>query len=334
MRVKLSVQNLERLFGEVLKKDKKWKMASDISGFSSKTVNDWRRGKYTIPSLIFKKLIVISGLKKDSLSPIIFSDFWHTKDAGRRGALKTKRLYGNFGTTEGRRLGGFRSIATHKKKNTKFKKLKKIKIPKESKRLAEFTGLLIGDGHMSNYQVSFYTSLKTDYEYALFVKSIIKKLFNITPVLKKRERDNTAMVVSSSKQMVNFLYNKGVPIGNKIKNKLKIPNWIFKKISYQKAFIKGLFDTDGCIFLDRHKTIKKTYKYLGWMITSYANNLISDIITVLKNLNFSPTYKISQKSVYLRKQKEVIRYFREIGTSNLKHKNRYSFFINELKKGN
>lgn len=331
MRVRLSEKNLNKLFYKVFQKHKNWKNIPPLDEFSLKTINDWRKGKYTLPLSVFQKLVRISSSRNENFSPVFFPDFWHVEDAGRKGALETKRLYGNFGTPEGRRLGGLKSIITHQKRLTNFKTLKKIKKPKESEELAEFLGLLMGDGHVSDHQVSFYTNLKTDYEYALFVKSIIKKLFNISSSLKKRKKDNTVIIVSSSKKMVDFLRAKGMPIGNKIKNNLKAPKWIFKKLSYQKLFIRGLFDTDGCIFLDKHRVGRKTYKHLSWNLTSYAKGLINDIIAILERLGFSPTHRDSQKSVYLRKQDEIRRYFKEIRTNNVKHKNRFCIFTGKNK---
>ncbi len=146
--------------------------------------------------------------------------------------------------------------------------------------------------------------------------------------MKKKENENTLNIVASSKNIVQFLKNKGMPIGNKIQNNLSAPDWIFKKVSYQRAFIRGLFDTDGCIYIDTHRTNKKIYRYFGWTITSYADKLIVDVIKILKNLGFAPTHRFSQKSIYLRKQKEIKKYFLEIGTNNPKHYRRYKKLFN------
>lgn len=115
-------------------------------------------------------------------------------------------------------------------------------------------------------------------------------------------------------------------MGNKIQNGIRIPSWINKNIQFQKSFLRGLFDTDGCIYLDKHKIKNKTYKHMGWVITSASPKFISDIINLLKNLGYSPTNRTSQKSVFLRKQNEIIKYFTTIGTNNKKHLNRYLKF--------
>lgn len=117
-----------------------------------------------------------------------------------------------------------------------------------------------------------------------------------------------------------------MPQGNKIQNNLAVPRWIMNKNIYQKAFIRGLFDSDGCIYLDKHRIRNKLYNHLGWAVTSYAEKLRKDIVEILMNLGYSPTSRDSQKSVYLRRQKEILKYFKEIGTSNPKHLNRFRKF--------
>ena len=323
MRVKLSKASLKKLFNAVLEKHKSWKNAAITSGVSTRTLRDWRQGKYSIPFMVFKRFRVASGLHEDELSPIFLSDFWHINDAAKKGALVRMRLHGNFGTPEGRKRGGFASLITHAKKQTDFKVLKNINEPRYSQKFAEFMGILFGDGHVSKYQVSITTNSKTDKAHALFIKELIKDLFGISAKLKYYANENTVVVVASSKALAEFLNRHGMPVGNKLQKGLSIPIWILSNALYQKAFIRGLFDTDGCIYVDVHKINKKIYKHFGLAITSYAEELLNDVIKMLQSLGFSPTHRTSQKSLFIRKQDEIVRFFQEIGTNNPKHYKRY-----------
>ncbi len=331
MRVKLSGNNLQKLFEGVSEKNLTKKNVVPELNVSTRTFNDWERGKTTIPADSFSKLVSISGLREENLSPQFLADFWHIKDAARKGGYERMRLYGNLGTLEGRKKGGLVSIKKHKKGGN-FKTLKSITIPRNSEKLAELLGILMGDGHLSEYQVSVTTNSKTDREHASFSCELIKELFNVSPTIKKKKNENTVNVVVSSKNLVKFLHSRGMPIGNKIQNQLSMPKWITKNNSYQRAFMRGLFDTDGSVYLDIHKRGRKTYKYLGWTVTSYADKLMAGLIEVLKKSGFSPTHRISQKSAYIRKQKDILRYFQEIGTSNPKHYKRYKKFIGGVPK--
>lgn len=332
MRVKISKQERKKLFSTIIDRYGSIKKFSDKIKIHRRTLNDWQRGVCTIPMERYSKFIKILDFKETDFSPQIISDRWHIKEASRKGGLATFRKYGNPGTAEGRRKGGLASIATHKKNDTRFNNIKFIKKSPKSEKLAEFFGILFGDGHLSNYQVSVTTSSQTDKEHAEYTQKLIEDLFSIKPYLKVRKNKNVINVVASSKNLVKFLNKNGMPIGNKIENNLTAPDWIKNKVIFQKAFIRGLFDTDGCVYLDIHRIKNKTYKHLGLTITSYADNLVLDIIDFLKNFGFTPTNRDTQKSVFLRRQKEIARYFKEIKTSNPKHYNRYIKFIGEVPK--
>ncbi len=180
MRAKLSKDDLKVLFGAVLKNNHNWKNIASNINFSIRTVNDWRRGIYTIPLDVFQKLVRIAGIEKEKISVKLLPKFWHIKNAARMGAYARIKLYGNAGTPEGRRKGGIISLKTHQQKKTNFQLLKPIKKPHKSEKLAELLGIFIGDGHLSEYQASVTTNSETDQEHALFTFDLIKNLFNIT----------------------------------------------------------------------------------------------------------------------------------------------------------
>lgn len=244
-------------------------------------------------------------------------------EVGRLGALARIKKYGNFGTPDGRRKGGQNSFKIHTQKNTGFKLAKKHKKPANSESLAEFMGILFGDGHLSKYQVLVTTNSITDIEHAFYVKFLMKKLFNLEPSIKKKKQQNAVDIIISSVNLVKWLSLKGMPIGNKLAKGLSVPDWIRKDSNLQKDFIRGLFDTDGCVYIDKHIINGKRYEHYGWTITSYSAKLKNDILKVLKNLGFRPTLRQTQNSVYMRRGGDIKKYFKEIGTHNPKHLNRY-----------
>lgn len=255
-----------------------------------------------------------------------------SKEVSSLGGKARVKLYGNFGTPAGRRLGGLRSLATHRRNKTGFQLRKEISKPMESEELAELLGILFGDGHMSDFQISVTTNSETDIEHAHFIKSLIEKLLGVSPKIRFRKDCRAVEIVVSSKSAVEFLSSKGMPIGNKIKNKFNVPEWILNKEKYERAFIRGLFDTDGSIFLD-HKLINdKSYQYMGWTITTYADTLMNNLLYILKKLDLSPTNRLTQKSVYIRRKEKITNYFDKIGTNNPKHKERYIKFSGRVPK--
>ncbi len=237
---------------------------------------------------------------------------------GRKGGLARAALYGNFGTPEGRRRGGLNSIQTHAKNKTGFKVLKSITVPGHSSRLAELIGILMGDGHVGLYQTSVVTNSDTDYQHALFVKALIEDLFKIQVQLSNRRNEKACEILISSKSVSHFLVDQGIPQGNKIILGVRIPNWIQKKSLYRKAFIRGLFDTDGCVYLDTHHYRRKVYKNLGMAFANQSVPLLSFFKETLECFGFHPTQKTKFR-VFLRRKEEIRRYFDLIGSSNEKH---------------
>lgn len=324
MRVLLSVQSVHKLFSFLHKRGFSHSLLGSELHVSSRTIRDWKnRVTKTIPFRLYRILVKKSGLEPEKLSIKILNDYWYIPRASKMGGTARTKDKENFGTPEGRRRGGKKAIKILQTINTPFKTLKKIVIPPRSTALAELMGIFIGDGHLSIYQASIATCLETDSQHAAFAQRLINTLFNVMPKKTERTRDNTVIIVASSKTLVEFLHNCGMPKGNKIKKQLYVPEWIWHNTNYQKSFLRGLFDTDGCVYLDRHTINGKRYFHAGWTITSYADTLIADIQKILTNLDFSPTHRDTQKSIFLRKQKEIQRYFEEIGTHNQKHSNRY-----------
>ena len=245
-------------------------------------------------------------------------DVSRLRSIGRKGGLARTALYGNPGTPEGRRRGGLNSIRAHTKNKTGFKVLKSVTIPGHSIRLAELLGILMGDGHVGLYQTSVVTNSDTDYQHALFIKELIEDLFKIQVHIGNRRDKKACEVVVSSKTVSHFLVGQGIPQGNKITLGVRIPNWILKKSIYRKAFIRGLFDTDGCVYIDTHHYRKKVYENLGMAFANQSVPLLSFFKETLEFFGLHPTQKTKFR-VFLRRKEEIRRYFDLVGSSNEKH---------------
>src|SRR3989344_6556012 len=100
-------------------------------------------------------------------------------EAARIGGLVRQKMYGDLGTPEGRAKGGMNSLATHKRLKTGFKLLRTIRFPRPSARLAEFLGIIMGDGHVGKYQVTFCTNSITDSQHAKYVYELARSLFRV-----------------------------------------------------------------------------------------------------------------------------------------------------------
>lgn len=254
----------------------------------------------------------------------------HLRRAGRLGGVARILKYGNPGTKAGRRRWGLNSLKTHNVRRTGFKVLRPVKFPHESEELAELVGIFMGDGHVGEYQSSIVTNSKTDLPHALFVRRLIRRLFNISVGMRIRTDVKACELVISSKEICRFFREQGIT-GNKVLRGVTIPLWIQRNRIYTEAFTRGLFDTDGCVFLDTHRIKGKIYKHVGIAFTNRTLSLLSFFKTCLETAGLHPTQK-TQFTVFLRREAEIRRYFELIGTSNSKHRRRFQEFL-RIRKG-
>jgi len=211
-------------------------------------------------------------------------------------------------------------------KNSAGKNCKEVALPQKDENLAEFVGIMLGDGHVFSKVypntainvIKVAGNSKTEKPYLLhFVKPLIESLFD-TKVSVYFNKGNEVFLAVHGKNVVKFVGRIGLPHGNKIKNKIPIPSWIFENNHYLKACIRGLIDTDGSIY-----PLKPHYPNLLQICFKNMNpRLLGDVRTALRKLGYHPS-KITWNKVYLTRQAEIDRYVMEIGFSNQHHLRRY-----------
>lgn len=265
------------------------------------------------------------------LEMITKRDSKYFSEIGKMGGLARIKKLGNPGTEAGRAKGGRNAVLKIKVLQKlgvvkAFKAQKRIGSIKRDSVLAEFIGVLFGDGHVGKYQTSITLDSKNDREYADYLKSIIENKFGVTAKLSFRKNaralDLTVSSVAFSRQMVRF----GMVEGNKLRKGLHIPEWVTSSRVYTQAFLRGVFDTDGCVYSEIKKIKGKEYRYIGMAFASASPIFCGEIAVALRELGFLPTYTARQKSVYLRKQSSVNAYFTRVSSHNPKHSVRYEMF--------
>lgn len=238
------------------------------------------------------------------------------------GGLARQAKYGDLGTPAGRRKGGLRSLSTHRRNKTGFKLLRPLKKPRYSKDLAEFIGIMLGDGHVDRYQSTVTTNSETDYAHVLYVQTLASKLFSLRVGLSMRKTSKACTVVISSRSVCTFLERQGLPRGSKVRDGVSIPAWIRASKVFAQSCIRGLFDTDGSVFCDRHQIKGKEYKNMGIAFTNRNPDILSFFKEVLEQNDLHPT-RSTTFTVFLRRAKDIDTYFKVFGSSNPKHQERY-----------
>lgn len=286
-----------------------------------RTLRDWRQGKTKMPKDIISRVERILNTKFTTQFTFI-EEGSHRSDAGRKGALVRTLLYGNSGTPEGRKKGGLRSAEIQRSKKTNFKRRLVIKYPTRNTNLAEFVGIIMGDGGITSHQITITGCQSTDAAYKMYVANLGQMLFGLQPGYSLRDNDDCWIVRFSSINMSRYLQGLGLCIGNKINQGLDIPDWIYKKPILLIACLRGLFDTDGCVYQDHHVVSGKTYTNLGLTFSTASVPLRSSIQSSLIQLGFSPTVSTG-RNIFLRRRKDIDTFFSIIQPKNEKHTKRY-----------
>jgi intein/homing endonuclease len=319
-RCKLSQKIQIELFNKIEKKSgfKTIELAS-LFGISARSYSDWRNGKHSIP----EKVISIID-KEFNIRPYgeisRYIDKWKfsQKTANQIGGKERIRLYGYPSTPEGRIKGGKRALFVARARGL-IPSAKPFYPPQSySEDLAEFYGILLGDGHIDKYQWSISLNAKKDKNYSEYVISLIKKLFKFNPSCRIRSEYNVIIIIGNGIKSVQYLIESGLKVGNKIKNQVDVPEWIKSNISYRNSCLRGLVDTDGGIFKNTYTVNHKDYTYNKLVFVNRSIPLLIFAHESLKNLGFNPTLieKVPNKRVWLSNQMEIKKYLQVIGTNN------------------
>lgn len=296
-----------------------------------RTIRDWRREKHRMSYEALQRLYGQAGLRLPAQLPVL-PEFWHIHRAARLGGQRRAELYGPPpATLEGRRKGG-RISCERFRANPRLAKAcgfvvrKSIKRPKKSARLAEFVGIMLGDGCLSGrFQVGIAFNAKTDRAYGTYLQRLFWALFGLSATIQRRVDSNGWTVVASSRALVEYLQTLGLVGGDKVAHQVDVPEWIWAKLPYQRACLKGLMDTDGSIYRYTHSVNGSVYDHVALCFTNRSQPLLSSVQRVLSNNGFRP--RLRRYQVHLNRQIEIQRYFQIIGSRNSKHLERFQEYF-------
>lgn len=158
-------------------------------------------------------------------------------------------------------------------------------VSNDKKLRAYIIGLALGDGNLSNsngraVRLRITCDLKYPELYLHIQKSLAKLLPSNIVSLAGRRRESCIDVSCYSNSLEDILGWKAKG-GSKYDQDVKIPTWILEDQEFTRECLRGLVQTDGCIYTDRG--------YLMVNITSSITPLAEDIITAIKNIGYKPT---------------------------------------------
>ena len=207
--------------------------------------------------------------------------------------------------------------------------------------LAEFIGAFVGDGCLSKYkrsdrkkgdikEIVFTGAWEKDYlYYKNIIQPILIKNFNISGTINHRKDDKSLRFRIFRQPIFLFLLETGFSFGPK-SNNVRIPEEIINNNLLHKAFLRGLFNTDGTIYRrysKKYSNQPKLYsKYKVIQFKSASKELIEQVHLILSNLNLNPNRIIQSRDAWvcrITSPNEVDRFGREIITNHSYHVNRF-----------
>jgi len=210
--------------------------------------------------------------------------------------------------------------------------------------LAELVGIHLGDGCISitKRYSEYYLGgdLYEEREYhdqwvgPLFNKHVMRPILGKDVIYKERPKMGLYAFHIFNKKVTDFFMSLGVASGKKIN--ATIPSWILDEKEYLHRFLRGLFDTDGCLYFQKNyscKVPKPTWPIIQLGLIS--KELIYEVFDILQWLGLHPQLKkpfIGKKGKHLAYVIKIYRnddlayFMKYIQFKNSKHITKWAIF--------
>ena len=325
MKIKFKEQKERDLFFSKIKEDysTSWKEIYRTLNIPKSTFALYKSGTSCIPENLFNELInnLNEVSKKSILENIDRLPNNHGQILGGKIAYKNNKSY----FVEGRKKGLISIKRKMEIENISFENL--ILTPE----LCEFIGAFIGDGMFNvynnkSYQVSFAGDKRYDLEYYKNIiipaakqvqKEVIPRIYNC------HKSENGVRVVFYSKKLFLFLRDFCGFVPGKKTYTIRIPDFLFNNEITRNKIIRGIFDTDGGVFLDKRKIYKTKYPRI--IFQTVSKPLFEQLSSILsKNFKLYTGFN-SKRQVYIIDIygiNQIKSWMKMIGFSNSRHLNR------------
>jgi len=198
----------------------------------------------------------------------------------------------------------------------------------------ELIGVIIGDGSILynpkkyQYRLEIFGNATEDYKYFLKLKQFINEISGKEPRMRFRKPGKGLTLYIDNKQFVEYLINKlKLPHGNKTFT-VKIPSK-FVSWEYSKHIIRGIFESDGCLYFSKSK-VHEYPTYPRIEIRSSSPELVNQIVTILRKNSFkvqtlNPKIGNTAK-VYISGDLMLEKWLEEIGINNPKNLTKFKIW--------
>jgi hypothetical protein len=161
---------------------------------------------------------------------------------------------------------------------------------------AYLMGVAIGDGDLSLCGRTMRLRLFLDRKYSGLLEKwrmACRDVFVGNKIRIVRWSKNCKAIILYSNKLKEFPWKPNC--GKKWEQMVCIPNWIKKDDDFMIACIRGLFESDGCAYVQRIKAKKKVYCYDRIGFNNSSELLVKDVVRFLKEHDISYTVHIRRK---------------------------------------
>jgi len=192
--------------------------------------------------------------------------------------------------------------------------------------LSELFSIFNGDGYISdsNFDVQITLNEVDEEDYIVHVENLLDQFF--PGAFHKYDTAGKAIrFISNSPNVHHFLVSKGLIPGDKVQNQISVHPLAFRNKEFAKSALKGLFDTDGAILLE------KAGRKISLKFGSSSKPLVEDfqrlcdyigVKTGQVNGPYYPESGEPQYTVRIAAKSEIDKFIKLVDPHKFKEKNR------------
>jgi len=322
MRVKFKTDKGRELFFNKIKEiyPQSWKEIYKTLNIPKSTFEMYKSGISCLPEELFDNLFnILDNLsKKMILNDIEKLPNNHGQIIGGKIAYKKNIKYFDNGRKKG-------IISLRNKMKIEDISFKNLNLTPE---ICELIGAFIGDGMFNVYknklyQIEFACDKRYDLNYynEIIIPATKEIQNNLLPhVYKSSKRENALRIVFYSKRFFLFLRDFCGFIPGKKAHTVTIPDFLFDNENLRNSIIRGIFDTDGGVFIDKRKKYKKPYPRI--IFQTVSKSLFEQLSLILKKQFTLYTRFNEKRQIYIIEIygiNQLKHWMKVIGFSNQRH---------------
>lgn len=208
------------------------------------------------------------------------------------------------------------SIKYEEIKHTNGKESPDIVELTKSSDLADFIGIMLGDGHLrknsgqrkktSSQNYLCITLHEEEKKLAKRTERLCQKITDKEPKKYNLKGSRAVQIKIHSKEVVEELVDLGLQLGDKVENQVGVPAWIKSNENYSKSCLRGLVDTDGTIYRQKRDN-RKIIRFKNHSFT-----LLDDFEDLCEEIDVKTTKGGGKYSIQIGDQKEVEKFIGKV----------------------